>query len=98
MATIINGFLEYDEEKNRRNIEARALPFSVAEGIFADPNMAVEIDNRKDYGEIRFTSYGLVEGMRLRLCWTPRGNRIRVISLFPVHLKEWEKHYGKDRH
>jgi len=96
MGTVIHGILEYDEEKNRRNIEMRALPFSVARRIFADPNMVTKLDDRKDYGEPRIVSYGLVDGDRLRLCWTPRGNRIRVISLYRVHIKEWEKYYGKN--
>jgi len=89
---------EYDEEKNRRNIEERKLPFSLAEGVFADPNMRPRIDDRRDYGEIRYISYGLVDGLRLKLCWTPRGDKVRVITLFQVHKKEWEKYYGKDNY
>jgi uncharacterized DUF497 family protein len=96
MATIINGIFEYDDEKNRRNIEERGLSFNLAEFVLADPNVVTRIDDRKDYGEIRVISYGFVDGMRLRLCWTPRGKYIRVISLFTVHKKEWEAHYGKD--
>jgi len=88
--------LEYDEEKNRRNIEERNLPFSLAKGVFADPNMTLDTDRRWDYGEIRYISYGLVDGLRLKLCWTWRGDKVRVITLHQVHKKEWEKHYGKD--
>jgi len=96
MATIVNGIFEYDEEKNRRNIKERGLSFDVAKSVFADPNTVQEIDDRWDYGEPRYVNYGFAEGLRLRLCWTPRGDRIRIISLYQVHLKEWEKHYGKD--
>jgi uncharacterized DUF497 family protein len=95
MATIFHGIFEYDDEKNRRNIEERGLPFGLATRVFADPNMVARIDTRKDYGEMRVISYGFVDGMRLRLCWTPRGKYIRVISLFTVHKKEWEANYGK---
>ena len=87
--------LEYDSEKNQRNIEERGLPFEFAELILNDPNAVMEIDNRKDYGEQRFIVYGYVDGLRLRLCYTPRGEKIRVISLYQVHEKAWEKHYGK---
>ncbi|GBU21221.1 hypothetical protein R80B4_01110 [Fibrobacteres bacterium R8-0-B4] len=96
MATIANGIFEYDEEKDRRNIEERGLSFQLAEFIFADPDMVSETDDKRDYGEPRYLAYGLVDGKRLRLCWTPRGGRIRVISLHKIHRKEWEKHYGKD--
>jgi uncharacterized DUF497 family protein len=88
--------LEYDDEKNRRNIAERGLPFDLGEFVLTDPNVATECDNRKDYGEKRFLSYGKVGGLRLCLCWTPRNGRVRVITLFKVHEKEWEKHYGKD--
>jgi uncharacterized DUF497 family protein len=98
MATIIHGILEYDDEKNRRNIEERGLPFDLATRVLADPNVLVKIDDRKDYGEPRYIAYGLVDGDRLRLCWTPRGDRIRVISLYKVHIKDWEKYHGKNYH
>jgi uncharacterized DUF497 family protein len=98
MGTIYNGILEYDDKKNRRNIEERGLSFDVAKHVLADPNVAARIDDRKDYGETRIVSYGLADGDRLRLCWTPRGDKIRVISLYKVHLKEWEKYYGKNYH
>jgi uncharacterized DUF497 family protein len=88
--------LEYDPVKNQRNIDERGLPFDLAVFIFADPDVVIMQDLRKDYGEPRFLAYGLVEGMRLRLCFTPRGKKIRVIGLHQVHKKAWEKHYGKN--
>jgi uncharacterized DUF497 family protein len=87
---------EYDSEKNRRNIIERGLPFDLAEFVLSDPNVVTECDYRRNYGEKRFLSYGKVEGLRLCLCWTPRNGKIRIITLFKVHKKEWEKHYGKD--
>jgi len=88
--------LEYDPEKNRRNIELRGLSFDLAKRIFADPNMKWEIDARRDYGEDRYAAYALVDGLKLRVCWTPRGNKKRIITLYQVHRKEWEEHYGKN--
>jgi len=96
MGTIFHGIFEYDEEKNRRNVEERGLSFRLAEFVFADPNRVEDIDDRRDYGEVRYVTYGFAEGLRLRLCWTQRGDRIRVISLYQVHIKEWEKYYGKN--
>jgi len=86
--------IEYDPEKNRRNIDERGLSFDLAEFVLADPNVVQEIDNRKEYGEPRLIAYGYVEGLRLRLCYTPRGKKIRVITLYQVHEKQWKKHYG----
>jgi len=91
-----NFLFEYDPEKNRRNIETRALSFGLAEEVFADPNMKTVVDNRRDYGEVQFSSYGRAGERCLKLCWTWRGDKIRVITLYQVHKKEWEKYYGKD--
>ena len=86
--------LEYDPKKNRRNIDERGLPFDLGGLVLVDPNVVTKQDIRMDYGEDRFLSFGKVGGLKLCLCWTPREDRIRVISLFRVHDKEWEKHYG----
>jgi len=91
-----NIVIEYDLGKNDKNIQERGLPFDLAEFVLNDPNVVTEHDNRKNYGEERFLSYGKVGNLRLYLCWTPRGGNIRVITLFKVHEKEWGKHYGKD--
>jgi len=90
------NIVEYDPEKNRRNIETRGFSFDLAKSVFADPNIKTVVDDRRDYGEIRYLSYGRVGERCLKLCWTPRGDKIRVITMFQVHKKEWEKHYGKD--
>jgi len=87
--------LEYDNAKNKRNIAKRDLPFDLAALVLADPNAVCEEDMRKDYGEPRYITYGMVAGMKLRLCWTPRGEKTRVITLYQVHDKEWSKHYEK---
>ena len=88
--------LEYDAEKNQRNIDERGLPFDLGELVLADPKVSTKLDNRKDYSEDRFLSFGKVGALKLCLCWTPRKGKVRVISLFKVHEKEWGKHYGKN--
>ena len=88
--------LEYDQEKNQRNIKERGLPFDLGALVLADPNVVTKCDDRKDYGEDRYLSFGMVGGLKLCLCWTPRDRKVRVITLFRVHEKEWEKFYGKN--
>jgi len=88
--------LEYDHEKNLRNIKERGLPFDLGEFVLTDPNVATKRDIRKNYGEDRFLSFGKAGELNLCLCWTPRNGKVRVITLFKVHEKEWEKHYEKN--
>ncbi|MDR2476459.1 MAG: BrnT family toxin [Treponema sp.] len=73
------------------------LDFEIAEFVLADPNVKTRQDNRHDYGEDRFLSFGLVGELRLCLCWTPRNGKIRVIALFQVHEKIWSKRYENAR-
>ena len=82
---------EWDEEKRARNIEFHGIDFVDAIDVFSDPNMRLYLDERRDYGEDRFNAYGLSKNRRLRVCFTLRDERIRIITIFRVHEKEWNK-------
>jgi len=88
--------LEWDETKRQQTLKERGLDFSLAAFILSDPDMVQYIDNRKDYEEIRYIAYGEVYGEVLKLCYTWRGKKIRVISIHKIHKKEREKYYGKN--
>ena len=89
-----NFIFEWDEEKRLRNIFEHGLDFVEAATVFDDPNVSIFPDVRKDYGEERFNAYGMSNGRRMRVCFTMRGiNIIRVISMFKVRVKEWNKYY-----
>jgi len=86
--------LEWDEEKRLRNIAERGIDFEDAIDVFSDTNMQLYLDGRHDYGEERFIAYGLSKNRRLRVCFTVRNEIIRIITIFKVHEKEWNKRYG----
>ena len=87
--------LEWDEAKRQQTLKERGLDFSLAALVLSDPDMVQCIDKRKDYKEIRYIAYGKVYGEVLKLCYTWRGKRIRVISIHKIHKKKgeilWEK-------
>jgi len=74
----------------------RGLDFKLARYILADPNLVCNVDNRKNYREIRYIAYGMVQGHVLKLCYTMRGTAYRIISLHKIHKDKQEKYYGKD--
>ncbi len=79
---------EWDERKNRLNIEKHGISFDTARKIFEGPVLAW-IDNRKDYGEIREISLGKVEGqVLLTVAHTDRNQNIRIISARVASQKE----------
>ncbi len=72
---------EWDESKNKTNIDKRDLDFADAWQIF-DALMLVKIDNRKDYGEERFVGIGFLNNLVVVIVFTePNEQTIRVVSL-----------------
>ena len=53
----------------------------------------IRLDQRFDYGEVRFRAFGRVEGQGLCIAFTPRGNKLRIVSVRHVGEKEAER-YG----
>ena len=50
---------EWDNEKNKSNLEKHGISFTEAIEIFNDPVFTV-IDNRQEYGELREISIGMI--------------------------------------
>ncbi len=87
--------LEWDEEKRQRNLRERGLDF--ADVVYFDPaSIVVDIDMRRDYGEVRYNWTGYLDGVLCRLCWTPRNGRMRIISMRKINDRE-RKVYEKAR-
>ena len=88
--------LEWDEAKRRQTLKERGLDFQLARHILADPHLVRYVDNRRNYKEIRYIAYGMVQGSLLKLCYTMRGPKYRIISLHKIHRNKQEKYYGKN--
>jgi uncharacterized DUF497 family protein len=79
--------LEWDEEKRQRNLRERGLDFADAYG-FDLASSVTRVDDRVDYGETRFVTYGLLGGRLHVMCWTERSERMRIISLRKANERE----------
>ena len=79
--------ISYDPAKQARTLVERGLDFEDAPEVFAGP-VATMSDLRKDYGEPRFVTEGHLEGRFVVIVWTPRGERMHVISMRYGHGKE----------
>jgi len=91
-----NEKYSWNPEKRKQNIKERGLDFvDLADKVFADPNFVIKADDRDDYGEDRYLAYGLVNEKRLCVCFTPRGEKLHLITIFRVNKRDWEKCYGK---
>ncbi len=72
--------LEWDERKNRLNIEKHGIALSDSAQVFARP-LIIRLDERKDYGEPRWIALGNLDGAVVVLVFTRRGETIRAISI-----------------
>lgn len=79
--------IEFDTAKNEQNIRERGLSFvEVAEFDFEAATYA--IDNRRDYGEVRFRALGYLNGRLHALVFVGTPNGIRVISFRKANQRE----------
>ena len=84
---------EWDKEKARTNLAKHRVSFLTAAEIFANEIME-RIDDREDYGEIRFIALGRVDTEVYRVVFTWRGeNLVRIISAQKASGDEKEIYY-----
>lgn len=79
--------IEYDSAKRDATLRERGLDFADAWKLFDGRELTV-CDDRVDYGEVRWISYGWVDETAVALVWTERENVMRVISMRRMH--QWE--------
>ena len=70
---------EWDNNKLEENLEKHGVDFLKAMLIFESAVSTLE-DKRKDYGEQRFVSIGMVGKDCIVVVHTPRGEKTRLIS------------------
>lgn len=78
---------EWDSAKNERNIHRHGIDFEFAKLIFAEATLE-RIDDRRDYGEVRWIAIGAVGGLEVTVVYTWRGQTRRLISARRSHSSE----------
>ncbi len=70
---------EWDETKRFANIRKHGIDFIDVPAIFDGDILTIE-DNRYNYGEQRFVTFGLLQGRVIAVVHTERENCTRIIS------------------
>src|SRR5450432_903066 len=89
---------EWDGEKNAANIKNHGVDFLDAALIFEIPTLEV-VDDREDYGELRYIAFGLSGETVLQVVYALRGESggeediIRPISAWKANRHDTEKYY-----
>ncbi len=79
--------IEFDPTKSERNVDRRGLAFDLVEDFDFDSAQIV-VDDRHDYGEVRYRAIGRLKNDVAVVVFTIRGEAVRVISLRLASRKE----------
>lgn len=69
----------------------RGLPFEAAARLFERARLEWE-DRRRDYGEIRYSTLGEIEGRVFFASFARRGEKIRIISFRKANARETRRY------
>lgn len=84
---------EWDEDKAAANLAKHRVSFLTAAEVFAN-EILERIDDREDYGEVRWIALGRVEAEVFGVVFTWRGDKlIRIISAQKASKDEREIYY-----
>jgi uncharacterized DUF497 family protein len=86
--------ITYDPQKRADTLAYRGLDFDDALQVFAGPNLQIE-DDRRDYGEVRWQTVGLLNERVVMVVWTARGDARHIISMRKCNEREQEKHSSR---
>jgi uncharacterized DUF497 family protein len=72
--------VDWDEAKAKVNYAKHGVRFDDPRRVFDDPFAVEFVDDREDYGEVRFNIIGMVDARLLLVAYTLRNDVIRIIS------------------
>ena len=83
---------EWDNSKERANLQKHGIDFRTAARVFLDPYM-IEFDDLHASGELRFNAIGLVDDRMLFVTYTMRGDTMSIISARGAEPHEKRKYH-----
>lgn len=86
--------ISFDPAKRDETLRERGLDFADVGTVF-EGRVKTVVDDRFDYGEVRYITYGWMDQVAVAVVWTEREGGLRVISMRRMH--QWEiEHVGLD--
>jgi uncharacterized DUF497 family protein len=85
---------EWDETKRKSNIKKHGIDFVDAPAIFDGYTLTIE-DDRHDYGEERFVTFGLLGSRVVAVVHTESEKLIRIISIRKATNYEEKEYFSQ---
>ncbi|WP_188772604.1 BrnT family toxin [Novosphingobium endophyticum] len=79
--------IEFDEAKRQLTLRMRGLDFARTNEIF-DGAEFTWIDDRVEYGEVRYNTFGMLDQRLVAVTWTVRAGARRIISMRKANDRE----------
>ncbi len=79
--------ISFDPDKRARTLRERGLDFAEAPQVFAGPEYT-QADERFDYPEPRFVTFGLLKECMVVIVWTATRTGRRIISMRKANDRE----------
>ena len=79
--------ISYDHAKRNKTLAERGLDFDEAMSVFSGPVIDV-LDDRRDYGEERWATFGRLRKPLVVIVWTPRAKARHIISMRKCNDRE----------
>lgn len=86
--------ITFDPVKRDLTLQERGVDFEEAKLVFAGLTHTFE-DDRFDYGETRWVTFGLLRQRLVAVVWTPRGEARHIISMRKCNDREKEKYQAR---
>jgi uncharacterized protein len=86
--------ITYDPAKRERTLQERQLDFEESVAVFRGL-VYTEEDDRRDYGETRFITVGLLRGRMVIVVWTLRDQVRHIISFRKANDREKAKYQDR---
>ena len=90
---------EWDDTKRKLNIKKHGIDFINASMIFDSYTLTIKDDrfkdDRYDYGEERFVTFGILEGRVVVVVHTENEDSIRIISVRKATKYEEKKYFSQ---
>ncbi len=85
---------EWDEEKRRANLAKHGIDLADLEPLFGGLTISV-LDSRYNYGEFRFITLGVLNGIVMAIAHTETDEVLRIISARKATRYEEEIYFEK---
>jgi len=87
---------DWDEAKRFSNIEKHGIDFYIASLLLQTGSLIQEVDDRKDYGELRYRATGKWGDKILVVVYAVHNGTIRIISARRANSRE-RQIYGREQ-